>query len=763
MVITYTNGSIKTDISLIGAKGEKGVDGTSVEYIYKLSTTESVPATPTTSQVDDYVPTGWSDDPQGVTSTNKFEYVSSRTKTNGVWSAFSTPSLWAKYSEDGNSVSDIKNYYRANTSPTTAPTSGWKASASESGFSSTNKYLWNYEEVFYSKTDSTKTTPRVIAVWGEKGNTGISVAGIEEQYALSTSNTTVTGSWSSSIPTLTATNKYLWNRERTKFDDGTYSAWSTPVIIGVYGDKGIGEVTAYCRSAIAPTIVPTVTSRDVFVNANPSANLGASLTHSDPASGNTIITDGWDSIKSAATLNSFWRKAIPDAVEVTNVKANVDNSGGYWENFTLDGYGWWKSPKTEHSATSMMKIKFTTTQANQVVTFVIRASSEKNYDFGIIGKLDTEGVSSYTAKVSGSNEIYIPILVTTADEHFIWVAYIKDGIRNYYNDCCYVRIATDELHQIKGIADGETIKWETISEIKATKGDTGYGCVMRTSLWAAGKEYVNQSNEEGDGVKYIDIVYVEDSNANEGYRLYECRMTHTSSTTLTYEDTNHWRRFADFNPIYTPLIVAKNAVFKFAQGQQFNIADGDTVWGSFRHVSNSSDLALWLGAKSGADGSTATFSVTKGGKLTATNAVIKGEITAESGTINNCIINDTCTITKIDAVKGTVGGFNITQYGITSADGVVGIASSGIGLSKDGASVTMNVLNCLSPVDSTLKARAMFSIGTVSPYVKDLVQITSDFMKVEVPIFFTLPKYANAKRGQLCQGDGDNHVYIKTS
>ena len=101
MVITYTNGTTKTDISLIGAKGSKGVDGTSVEYIYKLSTTESVPATPSTSQDDDYVPTGWSDDPQGVTSTNKFEYVSSRTKSNGVWSAFSTPSLWAKYSEDG--------------------------------------------------------------------------------------------------------------------------------------------------------------------------------------------------------------------------------------------------------------------------------------------------------------------------------------------------------------------------------------------------------------------------------------------------------------------------------------------------------------------------------------------------------------------------------------------------------------------------------------------------------------------------------------
>ena len=732
---SLNNASYKDSVSIKVVPNVTGEDGDGYEYVYYLSATEQTPETP--SRSGGTLTSGWTEDVPALTETQRYVYVAWKRGEVGADGEFSAPKLFtykAKDGEDGNSVSDIKNYYRANTSPTAAPTSGWKASASESGFSSTNKYLWNYEEVFYSKTGSTKTTPRVIAVWGEKGNTGISVTGIEEQYALSTSNTTVTGSWSSSIPTLTATNKYLWNRERTKFDDGTYSAWSTPVIIGVYGDKGVGEVTAYCRSAITPTIAPTVTSRDAFVNANPSANLGASLTHDNPANGNSIFTDGWDSIKSAATLNSFWRKAIPDAAVLNNVKANVDNSGGYWENFTLDGYGWWKSPKTEHSATSMMKIKFTTTQANQVVTFVIRASSEENYDFGIIGKLDTEGVSSYTAKVSGSNEIYIPILVPIADNHHIWVAYTKDVSRSPAPDCCYVRIATDELHQIKGIADGETIKWETISEIKATKGDTGYGCVMRTSLWAAGKEYVNQSNEQGDGVKYIDIVYVEDSSANEGYRLYECRVSHTSSTTLTYNDTNHWRRFADFNPIYTPLIVAKNAVFKFAQGQQFNIADGDTVWGSFRHVSNSDDLALWLGAKSGADGSTASFSVTKGGKLTATNAVIKGEITATKGTFNNCDIKDTCTITKIDAVKGTIAGLQIADSSIsaTTSAGTMNLTSNGLNLTKGNYYARIGTWSYYDAISGTTKTIPNIAVGGVnsSGGLVDVFMATSDGVSI---------------------------------
>ena len=51
--------------------------------------------------MDDFVPTGWTDDPTGVTSANQYEWVSVRTGTSGAWSEFSTPSLWAKFGADG--------------------------------------------------------------------------------------------------------------------------------------------------------------------------------------------------------------------------------------------------------------------------------------------------------------------------------------------------------------------------------------------------------------------------------------------------------------------------------------------------------------------------------------------------------------------------------------------------------------------------------------------------------------------------------------
>lgn len=243
--IKYTYGSDDVDIQVVGKIGDKGIDGNGVDYAYcrtKTYTTPKKPSgtTPISSDttVDSYV---WTDDPKGVSSTYPYEWVSEMKQVNGVWQGYGTPTLWANYSKDGNSISGVSNKYLANSSSTAPAISGieWYDSPSKTGFSADKKYLWNYETITYSQTTATTTTPRIIAVWGEKGNTGTSVSGVEEQYALSTSSSSVTGTWGSNIPTLTATNKYLWNKERVLFDNGKTGNWSTPVIIGVYGDQGI--------------------------------------------------------------------------------------------------------------------------------------------------------------------------------------------------------------------------------------------------------------------------------------------------------------------------------------------------------------------------------------------------------------------------------------------------------------------------------------------------------------------------------------------
>lgn len=173
------------------------------------------------------------------------------------------------------------------------------------------------------------------------------------------------------------------------------------------------------------------------------------------------------------------------------------------------------------------------------------------------------------------------------------------------------------------------------------------GCIVRNSEgWKSGATYHNDSALTQEQ-KYIDLIYIEDSNANDGWSVYQCNVTHTatgSSFDPSAVDSNNnklWTKLSDAGPMYCPLIVGKNAVLKFAQGQQFNLMEGNNIFGSFRWVKDNADYAFWIG---GAEGSKATTSITRGGKLTAKDAVITGTIYATSGTI---------------------GGLNITESGLS--------------------------------------------------------------------------------------------------
>ena len=81
--------------------GQDGKDGKDYEFIYTRTSTDTAPQTPTTSQVDDFVPEGWTDDPVSVDSTWIYQWVSKRTKVNGVWGNFSVPAKWSNFAFDG--------------------------------------------------------------------------------------------------------------------------------------------------------------------------------------------------------------------------------------------------------------------------------------------------------------------------------------------------------------------------------------------------------------------------------------------------------------------------------------------------------------------------------------------------------------------------------------------------------------------------------------------------------------------------------------
>ena len=124
----YLNGTYSDwqgPIRLTGDKGQAGEDGSDMEYIYilkqdaypfpdnekpaNISTGEVSPGghaasgSETDNQKDDWVPNGWWDNPQGISSTNKFEYMSWRHKPAGsnTWGAFSDPIVWGHWGRNG--------------------------------------------------------------------------------------------------------------------------------------------------------------------------------------------------------------------------------------------------------------------------------------------------------------------------------------------------------------------------------------------------------------------------------------------------------------------------------------------------------------------------------------------------------------------------------------------------------------------------------------------------------------------------------------
>lgn len=80
---------------------------------------------------------------------------------------------------------------------------------------------------------------------GPAGTSGRGIKTITEYYLISSAKTGITtasSGWSTSVPTMTTTNKYLWNYEKFTFTDNT-TATTTPKIIGIYGDKGTTGAT----------------------------------------------------------------------------------------------------------------------------------------------------------------------------------------------------------------------------------------------------------------------------------------------------------------------------------------------------------------------------------------------------------------------------------------------------------------------------------------------------------------------------------------
>lgn len=148
---------------------------------------------------------------------------------------------WSKIKGDdgtnGIGIKSVTNYYliSASSNGVTTATSGWTTTPLV--MTASMKYLWNYEMVTYTDDSISRTKPAVIGVYGAKGDTGVGIRSIVEYYSVSASNTTPPNTWYTTTPTLTETNRYLWNFEVITYTNGSTSS-TVKKIIGVHGDTG---------------------------------------------------------------------------------------------------------------------------------------------------------------------------------------------------------------------------------------------------------------------------------------------------------------------------------------------------------------------------------------------------------------------------------------------------------------------------------------------------------------------------------------------
>ena len=171
------------------------------------------------------------------------------------------------------------------------------------------------------------------------------------------------------------------------------------------------------------------------------------------------------------------------------------------------------------------------------------------------------------------------------------------------------------------------------------KGDPGLqGCIMRVSEWAAGVPYHNDEALTS-GTRYVDVAMVADAKTSTGWRAYKCLQSHTSSSAKAPGNTAYWEEFAaNLASVFTSLIVAKNAVLRFMQGNQLLIqTDDGTVTAGLSGSTSGGKTRIWAGS---ATPDNAPFRVDEYGNMVASKADISGTINAADGTIGGFDITD---------------------------------------------------------------------------------------------------------------------------
>ena len=660
-----------------------GADGDGYEYIYYLSdqSDSSFIARPSRQQ-GALQPKGWQDDPMEPTREKQFVYVAYKTGEVGADGSFSGPKLFNRYPK---SISSIETWYCAgdssevNQNPTVFREHGSK-DFSKITLNDETPWLWIMKITWFTDGDEVIN----FSCGGYKAKDGKDGDGLIVGYQSSASEPSVLpvlktladynkaqdnigSGWTKTAPTTGGKSIVLGGKITTdeiidRYNSST-SAWGTEeseiLLDGIKQKKTFYKTPSSLgnNGKCIRRIKVVNHFRDsylrVMLKSYSEANCDLVCISRLYLPSEVINSEGRQIKEDSEYLNrSEHAYVVSGDGQSLVAKLSMPDAGeyyffiGYFKDGGTDSYGdyglfaWqsmialteslWRSDGTVDAVGNITWSKAMPMQAEAIV--MERAYIATNNDTEAPAKpYRTDGIlqGGWTAKR----------LAVSSTNRFIW-----ESVRTGKHGTDSVQ---DDWSQPVVVANF------------AEAGKMGKnGCIVRNSEgWKSGATYHNDSALTLEQ-KYIDLIYIEDNNANDGWSVYQCNVTHTatgSSFDPSAVDSNNnklWVKLSDAGPMYCPLIVGKNAVLKFAQGQQFNLMEGNNIFGSFRWVKDDADYAFWIG---GTEGSKATTSITRGGKFKTTEADITGKITATSGTFNNVTIS-----------SGKIAGFAIRGNSLTN-------------------------------------------------------------------------------------------------
>ena len=317
-------------VCITGKDGEASTDITGKEQIYKTAGEgETVSKPDNDPNTKDYVPVGWTDNPQGVSATVPCEWTCVRIKNTETnkWGDWTEPVLWAHYGHNGTDGDGVEYIFWAGTSeqayPASEPNSWYTDEQSKlNQYDSNGKYSEEdnsdeyYNSKYYNKREFIKE------------NTGWQ----DDPIDLSTSNY---GPGSKQYVSIRKKRNDS-NEQSSETKDAYWHQYSEPALWSYYaqdGDAGKGVSLNLDNSTMAvslnsngtnQTFDQTCTAR--FYNGTSTVNIDSITCEIFNASGNKVETDAGLTV--GATSNSIDPNCKDIKVHIDNNKLSFDN-GGY--------------------------------------------------------------------------------------------------------------------------------------------------------------------------------------------------------------------------------------------------------------------------------------------------------------------------------------------------------------------------------------------------------------------------------------------------